>query len=39
MDQQFDAVIETSIEQFVIRDLLTSEIVLIGGGETVVCGI
>ena len=39
MDKQFDAVIETPIEQFVLRDLLTSEIVLIGGGETVVCGI
>ena len=39
MDKQLETVIETSLEQFSFRDLLTSEIVLIGGGETVVCGI
>ena len=39
MDKQLDTANETSLEQFSFRDLLTSEIVLIGGGETVVCGI
>ena len=39
MDKQLDTAIETSLEQFAFRDLLISEIVLVGGGETVVCGI
>ena len=39
MEKQLDTAIETSVEQITLRDLLSSEIVLVGGGEIVVCGI
>lgn len=33
MDKQFDTIQETSLNDEVLRDLLDSEIALIGGGE------
>ncbi len=39
MDKQLDTVLEFNADQFALRDLLDSEIVLIGGGEVVITGI
>jgi hypothetical protein len=39
MNTQADASIEIVATQFDLRDLLESEIVLIGGGEVVITGI
>ncbi len=39
MDKQFDTSFEVIADQVALRDLLDSEIVLIGGGEVVICGI
>ena len=39
MNTQTDTSIETVATQFDLRDLLQSEIVLIGGGEVVITGI
>ena len=39
MDKQLDTTLEFNVDQLALRDLLDSEIVLIGGGEVVICGI
>lgn len=38
MDKQFDTVQELSLNNDILRDLLDSEIVLIGGGDIVTNG-
>ena len=39
MEKQFNTTFEVIADQVALRDLLDSEIVLIGGGEVVICGI
>ncbi len=39
MDKQFDQTADTIADQLSLRDLLDSEVVLIGGGEVVILGI
>ncbi len=36
MDKQLDTTVELNQDQFNLRDLLDTEIVLIGGGDTIV---
>jgi len=36
MDKQLDTTVELTQDQFNLRDLLDTEIVLIGGGDTIV---
>ena len=36
MDKQLDTTVEITQDQFDLRDLLATEIVLIGGGDTIV---
>jgi len=36
MDKQLDTIVELNQDQFNLRDLLDTEIVLIGGGDTIV---
>ena len=39
MEKQFDTTFEVIADQVALRDLLDSEIVMVGGGEVVICGI
>ena len=39
METQYTSTTEATIDQFILRDLLDSEVVLVGGGEVVVTGI
>ena len=39
MDKQFDTTFEVIADQVALRDLLDSEIAMVGGGEVVICGI
>ena len=39
MEKQFDTTFEVIADQVALRDLLDAEIVMIGGGEVVICGI
>ncbi len=39
MNSQLETTSEIALDHAALRDLLASEVVLIGGGETVVCGI
>ncbi len=39
MNIQSDITLEIAADSAALRDLLDSEIVLIGGGEVVICGI
>ena len=39
MDKQLDTTLEFNADLLALRDLLDSEIVLIGGGEVVITGI
>ncbi len=39
MNTLLETISEISLDEAALRDLLVTEVVLIGGGETVVCGI